>query len=297
MAATAPERIDHTINEKRKYDDISKVSSCITPSCSSSPSPTLRANLYAQEMNNSAVACIEIGYYDRAITTLTRALKLYKRQCRFKDVKMCNYYKCTLDDCIVRIEEQQSRSDKTKNTITKVEHSADSSSAYISRRPIKIKTQGHAMGHALYLLIIFNLGLANHLIATNTSDDGERKTKIINSAIASYQLAYEMQTNILQNEKPSNTQSMAIAGSVRSIRFQMMILNNISQLYKLNQRMRESDACLRRLLSLAMMVVDQQAQATNKASTLAPIWRIDLEGFLHNTSSLILQQCYTAESA
>ena len=249
-------------------------------------------------MNNSAVSCIEIGHYSRAITSLTRSLDLLKRQPRSRDLASCNCYQCTLDGCIIKAaEKNRSLSRKDKVTRTQQDCHDIPSGGYISRRPIKINAQGHAMGPALYVIIVYNLGLVKHLIAIGCSDNIERE-KVIQGAIATYNLAHQMQASLLlQHESSKDPCSTEAATSLRSIRFEMMVLNNTSQLHKLNLCITEHDHCLRRLLSVMMMVVDQQVRASSIEGSIAPLWRIELDGFLRNTASLMLQPKISAVSA
>jgi hypothetical protein len=286
-------RKDPPVKGKRPY---SARPSMATSSVGSSLA--VRANLYAQEMNNSAVSCIEIGHYSRAITSLTRALELHKRQQRSKDVAPCNCYQCTLDGCIVQAAEKcRPPSKHAKVVRTKGYCKGNPSGGYISRRPIKVNSRGHAMGPALYVIIVYNLGLAKHIIAIGSSDNSERK-KIIQGAIATYNLAHEMQASLLlQHENSKDPWSTEAVASLRSIRFEMMVLNNMSQLHKLNLGTTEHDHCLRRLLSIIMMVVDQQVRALSTEGRIAPLWRIELDGFLRNTVSLMLQPGFSAVSA
>jgi hypothetical protein len=46
-----------------------------------------------------------------------------------------------------------------------------------------------------------------------------------------------------------------------------------------------------------MMVVDQQVRASSIEGSIAPLWRIELDGFLRNTASLMLQPKISAVSA
>jgi hypothetical protein len=158
------------------------------------------------------------------------------------------------------------------------------------------------MGPALYLIIAYNLGLAYHLLAIGSRERKERG-RIIQGAIASYNLAYEMQMNLLRHNNNDNHNSPDPQkiedelSSLRSIRFKLMILNNKSQLHKLNRCLNEHDRCLRLLMSTMMVVLDQQVIASNSESSIAPLWRIKLDGFLRNTASLVLLPEYTAVSA
>ena len=62
---------------------------------------SVQANLFAQKLNNSAVLCIEIGQYDRAIAMLAKALRLSELHSddRMEDTA-CLCQDCTLDGCI-----------------------------------------------------------------------------------------------------------------------------------------------------------------------------------------------------
>ena len=61
---------------------------------------SVQANHFAQKLNNSAVLCIEIGQYDRAIASLAKALRLseFHSDDRMEDACLCQ--DCTLDGCI-----------------------------------------------------------------------------------------------------------------------------------------------------------------------------------------------------
>jgi len=269
-----------------------------TASLSSSSSLSLRVNLYSQEMNNSAASCIEIGHYSRAIVSLTRALDLYRRQENSRDITPCNCYRCTLDGCIVHSESRESPSKNAKVIRKKGDgNSGTTPSGYIYRRPIKVVSQGHPMGPTLNLIIAFNLGLANQLLLAEVNNNKDERNKAIRGAIRAYNLTYNMQESLLQMENSRNPQVTKAGSSIWSARFQLMVLNNISELYKLNSNVSEYDNCLRRLLSIMMIVVDQQVRASTTGNNIAPMWRIDMEGFIRNTSILVLQVECTAASA
>jgi len=289
-------RKDSPVKGQRPYS--TRQSMVSSSGASSQSSIALRANLCAQKMNNSAVSCIEIGHYSRAITSLTRSLELLKRQQRSRDLAPCNCYQCTLDGCIIKAaEKRRSPSRNAKVERTQRDCNDISSGGYISRRPIKVNAQGHVMGPALYVIIVYNLGLVKHLIAIGSSNNSERE-KVIQGAVATYNLAHQMQASLLlQHENSKDSWSTEAAASLRSIRFEMMVLNNMSQLHKLNLCITEHDHCLRRLLSVMMMVVDQQVRASSIEGNIAPLWRIELDGFLRNSASLILQPEISASSA
>ncbi len=250
-------------------------------SCPPSPS---RANLYAQELNNSAALCIEVGLFDRAIVSLKRALKLYKYQEKTQHVDQCNSYEYTLEGCIIGTRELK-RTSQQNNSIP-------CEDSFISKQPILLPARGRTtMGPALLLIITHNLGLAHHLVAVGC--EGSECTKNVRYAMASYNVAYQSQTTLIEHQHMHKNQ--AEAASIRSNQFKMIILNNMSHLHKLNTDEIKHNHCLQMLLPIIMLVVDQQGLTTSITETSSS--RIELEGFLNNIAPLILSAKYAADTA
>jgi len=148
-------------------------------------------HLYAQKLNNSAASCIEIGQYDRAISSLSKALQLSEQQDEEEEsnhgesseemmTTICSCYHCTVDGCIEYSEKNPHVMTKddpfvcvtvgvARETNTNADTDTDTDSSYIYRRPIQVTPRsiqgGHNMGSSLCLLISFNLALAYHLKA------------------------------------------------------------------------------------------------------------------------------------
>ena len=270
-------------------------------------------------MNNSAASCIEIGLHDRAITSLKRALRLSKAPQPSRE-NLCDCYRCTLDWCVIRSKtctpelQVPPNRDEGRGAIetidvdeTEYEHRSDDEnrnnrSGYIAHRPIKVKCQGHAMGPALYLIITFNLALANHLIAIGNRNNVSERNRTADRARELYKLTYKMQANLLQHEsqRDPSTVSPAFTIALRSIRFEMIILNNISQVYNLTENVTERDRCLERLLSTMMIVVDHNVRilGTDQGEgTVDQMWEINMDCFLLNTTDLVLRPSYTSNAA
>jgi hypothetical protein len=276
------------------------------------------SHLYAQQMNNSAVSCIEIGLYDRAVASLKRAIRLSKAQQPSRN-SMCDCYQCTLDGCIVR-SEAQTQTSTTPSTSTsnasmslqipsgdearktqkrEDDHESNAGSndtGYIYRTPIKVKCQGHTMGPALYLIVTFNLALTNHLIALKHTHNVRERNNHAGKARELYKLTYEMQANLLRHEsqKDTSTISLTSLAALRSIRFELIILNNNSQVYGLTQNESEKEDCLKKLHSTIMIVVDHKARTIGTEHRLL---KIDLDGFLKNTAHLVLEPVCTSDAA
>jgi len=150
-------------------------------------------HLYAQKLNNSAASCIEIGQYDRAISSLSKALQLSEQEQQEEEEEgnaqgeddemmttICSCYHCTVDGCIEYSEKNPHVMTKDDpfvcvavagetNTNADTNADTDADSSYIYRRPIQVTPRsiqgGHNMGSSLCLLISFNLALAYHLKA------------------------------------------------------------------------------------------------------------------------------------
>ena len=269
---------------RETYSSHSTVPSSLSPPSSDRD---LRYNLYAQELNNSAVSCIEIGMPKRALVSLKKALELYNRQKDSTKINPCNSYQYSLDGCISYSEACESKKDCNNTN--------PSGECFISNKPIKVAGRGHAMGPALHLIIVYNLALVYHMIATTGKmSDAKQRKKIIHAAITTYNLAFKSHGNLLR----LNDHTEEITNSLRSIRFKMMILNNTSQLYKMNRNETKYNNIRKMLLSIMMVVVDQRVRASSvDSNNIPPLWRIELEGFVRNTASLVLLPKYTADVA
>ena len=191
------------------------------------------------------------------------------------------------------------------------------------------------MGPALYLIIIFNLALTNHLIALNHSNNSENTvddTTHPNShrspgeynnsrshaskARDLYKLTYEMQANLLDQERQKDPALISVPYLValRSIRFELVLLNNTSHVYGMLGEAAKQTECLERLQSTMMIVVDHHFQSMGTAESTTEtnddddgdiqnsrerdhFWRIELGGFLKNTSHLMLRPVCTSSAA
>jgi hypothetical protein len=287
-------------------------------------------HFYAQQMNNSAASCIEIGLYDRAVTSLKRALRLSKAQQPSRNT-LCECYQCTLDGCIVRSEELASSSSSSMPIPPSATPSGDAvedrrtargskregededeggaaasgERGYIHKTPIKVKCQGHTMGPALYLAITFNLALTNHLIALTHRNNPRELNKHAVKAKELYKLTYGMQSNLLTHERQKDPSAISLPfiASLRSIRFELILLNNTSQVFGLlTDQENEHDDYLQRLQSTMMIVVDHRVQTVgthrgNRDTSANRLWRIDLECYLENTAHLVLEPAYTSSAA
>jgi len=281
--------------------------------------PTFPASshLYAKKLNNSAASCIEIGYYSRAITALQKALVLNKHfNTNDKGREVCKCYNCALDGCIDFSENspsivttaicEYSSNSKKKRKITLSTSKEnfwkppnnnpheDSDDGHIYRRPIRVDCECHNMGSTLYLIATFNMALAHHLQAIGMGNT-ERREKIINKTLVLYKLAYKWQMKLIFDTSPSPSCS-----TVTSIRFNMIIRNNVSQIYSLVNNHAKHKRCLQHLLSIVMVVMEYRTRPQNNrvssSNTKDPRY-MELDGFLQNVTPLMLQQGHCADAA
>lgn len=302
-----------------------------------SPSPSF-SHLLAQQMNNSAAICIEAGEYAGAIASLKKALEINKD--KKHNEKICKCHHCTLDGCIAfsendtspgayfppsinltndtrarkRIKKTPSIPRTRREVFWKPQHSDTEKErieehldcGYIYQQPIRIGCIGHDMGSTLFLIIIFNLALAHHLEAVRNGHPKKKRDKIIDKTLSLYELTYKWQLKLLcryksDEEMEADPTPAPSCSSVTSIRFNMIIRNNLSQIHRLTKDFSKYKRCLQYLLSTVMVVVEYKSRNNNSpvdSSTPSKDPRImNLDGFLHNTAAIMLEEDYCAHVA
>jgi tetratricopeptide (TPR) repeat protein len=223
--------------------------------------------ILTQQLNNHGARYIQVGNYEQAIATLVKALKLWE-QVAVDDTCTCG--SCSLDECILHTTRQDSpfpadgASFKSFSHATQLcEDMVDSEDRFIYRRPIyaspKFMQQGHSPGMTLSLIIILNLAMAHHLSAMQNQNCRRRLQK----ALQLYELAHR-----LQMEKED----------ICSPRATMIIANNVGEIHRAVDNQSKHAMCLQHLLSTMMYMIDCKI----------PVSTVELEGFVRNTSQLIL---------
>jgi hypothetical protein len=140
---------------------------------------------------------------------------------------------------------------------------------YIYRQPILVTPQsihqGHSMGMTLQLILTFNLALVHHLIVSQSKTIcGSSLRRVLKL----YELAY-----LCQVEEHENDQLV-------SIRFSMILANNLGEIYRVVGDRSKYVQCLQQLLSTMMFLM---------ACTEDNNGGVEMDGFRRNTSQLILQ--------
>ena len=133
------------------------------------------------------------------------------------------------------------------------------------------------MGRTLFLIITFNLGLAHHLSAitksaslrkiTKPSEDISRgsetnndSTKVIRKALQLYEIADNWHTRIVASRPPTGQDCDTAACGLQSIRFRMILANNLSHIHYMSSNHAEQRVFLEHLLSTVMVAVEYQTR-------------------------------------
>ena len=251
----------------------------------------------AEELNNSAASCLEIGLYKRAIASLTRALDISKRldQSVMRTFSECR--DCTLDACVSRSQSQLPLVIQSQLTTQRGDDLINRCN--ISGKPIRVSGHGHATVSTLIAIIMYNLALASHHMAVKIANNlAKEETKIIDFALSTYRFVYE---NLLIRED-GTTSAPTESSPLRSIRFEIIILNNICQMYQFNHLRRNDNNFAyehyrRRLLSTMMVVVDHNLMATTSTDNTGLPQRIQLDDSLRNTILEMFESRSTAPTA
>jgi tetratricopeptide (TPR) repeat protein len=255
-------------------------------------------NLLAKKLNNRAALLITKHSYDESIALLARALKLTE-QVYGESPPSCNTL--SLDYCL-RMEQESYLSildneekggwKKAQNRIgdehnhrhvslsrqdhEQLESALQSQEGYLYTKPLLVPKccieDEYYMGIVLTLMILFNLALAHNLKAIFL-DDVERCKKVLDQSLKLYELAYQLH---IDSEE-----------SAGSLRFTMIIANNLGQIHKLSGNDEKHQMCLHHLLSAIMYMVDSYGHRLDSS---------EMDGFYRNILPIMISG-HCAEAA
>ena len=225
-------------------------------STSTSPTSSLHLSyVYAQKLNNNAALCIECGQYDRAESTLTKALRLSKAHIQKTKIKVCKCYHCTLDGCIIFSEDSQralnvratGRGTLDASTVSKQHPTSSSCSSDISHRDCYIYKKairvpclkicdGHNMGPVLSLIIAFNLGLTRHLRAMEeggheAANTDSHKRTFLEKSLRLYEVAYKCLKQRYSGSDNNGYSNEAI-DDYSCLQFKIILFNNLCHAHR-----------------------------------------------------------------
>ena len=262
-----------------------------------------RPQTEVQRLNNLGAQLIEAMSYDRAITVLEKAIVMTKKLakdsgsfesfgcplCTFDDLCMSSIGVGLQAQCIQSCAQIGTRSRNAKE----VQDTEASFCGYLYRKPVYVASEclqsDHKVGVTFSSIVIFNLALAHQLSVLRHPEQQAQK---IRKAIRLYEVAYELHVEQQRRYQEDTTEEEEEATEnqykkvlLTSLRFIMIIANNMGECYRLQEDSLKHNMCLENLLSLMMYIVDCRL----------PTECIEMDGFLRNTSHLILQkQCASA---
>ena len=265
---------------------------------------TLEAQIRAQELNEHAAFCIDIGQYERAISALIEALQLTESTNLDPHLSCC-CASCDLDTCMVYSQAYGSvlRNERTMTTKSSSPCHPSSSScsltgAYVYRQPIRIPPQvvhgKHTMGMTLPLLLTFNLALVYHMNAISVTARGHKINRShLQKILQLYELAHRWQSE--QEKYYISVTGRSSTLGFSSLKFTMIIANNLGHIHFMVNNITKYQLCMQHLLSTLMLLVD--GQQLNQILSNQPFKRfIDIDGFLRNTSCLYLREHAAADA-
>ena len=260
----------------------------------------------ARELNEQGCFAIEVGYYDRAIALLTEALNAVETM----KSRSCSRHlsiTCGLDVCLeytqnysnlvnYGVQNLTSPSSTEKTNPFHVARSEDAtmstSSGFIYKQPFRIPyhavAEGFCLGQTLPLVVVFNLALAYHLNAILCKKSGGNLTSSgrahLENILQLYEMAYQWH---MEQER---VQPLSPSSGLSSLKFIMILANNLAQIHLAVQSMTKYRLCLQHLLSTMMFMVDGlQCSPQARPATDALFPPPELDGFLRNVSCLFLR--------
>lgn len=248
---------------------------------SSTPCPYEKVTL----LSNSASRHIQNGEYDRAISFLLKALEMtnqHEQPSRLGDSKDAFVEQCTLDKCILYSERY--RHEPISSPYLNDED------GYIYYQPLVVSSDD--MGEGLVFVVLFNLALAHHLQAVASHHKDVERGNLVEKARVLYEFAYNWYRKLhCEDDLQHDSSSLLTHYSDASIRFVLIIQNNLCQLSRLVDNHQTYELYKQHLLSSLMTVIEH-----NKRRERNPILS-NLGVFLNNITALVLGEKACAEAA
>lgn len=281
----------------------------------------------SRELNEQGCFSMEVRHYDRAIRMFTEALDIVER-----------YQVNTVSSSLVLPQSSSARpgqsyplhycleytrgydhlinngmQESDDNCYMNSDVVGSSDDVFLYRQPIRIPyeaiTNGNNLGlKTLPLILVFNLALAYHLDAVHRQEERPVTRDHLENIMELYELSYfwhvEQQggASVWDLSPPST-------GALSSLKFIMMVANNMAHVYMTLQDTETSRLCFERILSIVMFLVDgiQMSSASDSGSragrrrvpprTLSNILFSpqEMDGFLRNiTTSLFVHSTAAA---
>ena len=258
----------------------------------------------AKMFNNEGAQMLQNQRYEHAIQPLAKALKISERlavsspssgcppSCCFRCCDLGQSISSSFEDedqellqkqqrrqCVStkKGNERSSISSQNSSSSTVINAENDIDGGYICQKPIYISSvsieEDHDMGSTLSVILIFNLALAYHLSALQSSSTQHLFGRSIQ--------LYEIVGKLLRNEANK-------LGANGLLRLTMVVANNLSVIHGFVQNYTRQNQYLQQLLSTMMYVIESpRCSVKNDCNS-----QEEMEGYAKNTSRLILRkQC------
>lgn len=158
---------------------------------------------------------------------------------------------------------------------------------FIYSRPLRVNQrsidEGHYMGVTLPIIALFNIAIAHHLKAVTLSKTAHGALiswETMQQASKLYQLAYELQTKHAtqqQNDGDYNWNDTLV-----SLRFMMLVTNNLGEIHRLAGNTAKRDMCSQHLWSAMMYMFHNCDRVV--------LTQDELDGFFNNLSTIVAPQ-------
>ncbi|CAJ1965171.1 unnamed protein product [Cylindrotheca closterium] len=263
----------------------------------------------AQQLNKEGVQCIHRGLYEEAVSKIARAIQLFH-----SDGDLSNRSSISLGAILNHHFQQPSpgsstpsltetnpddiddRNDVETSRERDVSDDTDGDFVYSSGIMLPSKFQSHATGETLLVVLSFNLALAHHL--SWTTREAASDTLRLSHMVQLYELAYRLAFQIQANS--SDDDISPEFSEICNMRFTLIIINNLSQIYQALNGEDNYHRVLEGLLSHLMVVAVVQQQHSRFATADrnrggvdrygAASIAINLDGFFQNVLPLLLKR-------
>merc|ERR1711907_97700 len=136
----------------------------------------------------------------------------------------------------------------------------DEAGSFVYHRPLFVNRESieenHFMGVTLVWILLFNLALAHHLMYLEGGGDDNENEKYFRKAVKLYELAYQSHLDYTSDDdKETGDDDDDDYGSLR---FAVIVSNNVGQIHRVAGNTSESEECLQHLLRVIMYVVECQ---------------------------------------
>jgi hypothetical protein len=259
-------------------------------------------------LNDMACISISDGNYEEAIALLTEGLKhsLSFNCCKFYSLQSCflreervdeeeqDSNTCNESSSVIEVVDDKTNNDETTTMDCCSIDKIDDCYGFVYQRALRVNNmssieQIHYTGSTLRVIIVFNLALAHHLKAIETiitTAAPNSTTKLLQQSLHLYMVAYRLHTEYEEQQQQEqkhepSSRWLFNSNNLGSLRFVMIISNNISEIHRILNDTNKHVRCLEHVLSCIMNTV---VNFNNHSNNYLHCSIFELDGFYHNIS-------------